>query len=68
MRTRLQPHELILKEYEEAFEAYQALAPAGRCRVTGPRVSLQIADAKAFEKAQERLAIAERELLELDAA
>jgi hypothetical protein len=68
MKNPLQPYEIVIKEYEEAFDVYMALAPNGLCRVSGPRVSLGIGDAKAFERAQERLAIAERELLDLDAA
>lgn len=68
MKTRIDPHQQILKEYDEAFAAFMAVAPAGRCRVEGVRVTLEVLDLKAFEKARERLAIAERELLELDAA
>ena len=68
MSTRLQRHEVVIKEYEEAFEAYLALAPAGGCRVSGARVTLEMVNTKAIEKAQQRLANAERELFELDAA
>ncbi|MEO8457929.1 MAG: hypothetical protein ABI559_08965 [Chloroflexota bacterium] len=69
MKTaRLDPCQQVIKEYEEAFEAYLAVAPAARCRADGVRIKLEIVDIKALQKAQDRLAKAERELLELDAA
>ena len=69
MKTpRLDHCQLVIKEYEEAFDAYIAVAPPARCHADGVRVSLQIVNVKALEKAQDRLAKAERELLELDAA
>ena len=68
MRSRLQPHEAVLKEYEEAFEAYMALLPEGCVRVEGARVSLKVIDLRPIAAAERRLAMAERELGELDAA
>ena len=65
MKHHLQRHEIVIKEYEEAFEAYLALLPTVR-RVDRLRISLKVIDTKALEKAQQRLAIAERELFELD--
>jgi hypothetical protein len=68
MRNRLDPHQQILKEYDEAFEAYMAFLPKGCVQVDGPRVSLKVINTKAIAAAEQRLAQAERELEGLDAA
>jgi hypothetical protein len=67
-RQQLDPCQQVIKEYEDAFDAYMLLAPRGSCRIEGARVTLEIVDIKSLQKAQDRLAKAERELLELDAA